>query len=195
MLAAVVGGQRGQPVAEQPVQLGQVGDRRLGRLLRIHALVDPVAALETESVAGRRDELPEPERARRGVGPHLEAALDDRHPGQLERHAGGAKLVEDHRPVLAAAGVGLEEELPLGAAEAQDLALHVLVDLERNRPLEVARRGRPRRVDLDHAPRDQPAQVFFFLGAQRVALDVDRGHQLVGGVEGGERLVDQALLP
>ncbi len=153
-----------------------------------------MAAAETEAIAGRGDELPHAQ----GPGPRqrarLEAALDQRKPAQLLRQPRLAQHAHDHRTVLPGAAVGLDEEGPLAVLEALQLALDVGVELDRDRRAQVGGAGQSGTVDLHDAPRDQVAQVFLLLRHVRI-VGRDGQQQLVGVIQGGQRLVDVALLP
>ena len=115
-LAAVVGGDRQQPVAvEFIVQRLQVIERRARGLDRVAPAVVPPVLLEAEAAAGVGDELPQPRGARARVGIGLERALDDRQQRELARHIALLELADDVvQPQLGASEGALEEVRVVG---------------------------------------------------------------------------------
>ena len=133
VLAAVVAGQRHHPVAEHPVQIAEVVNRSIGRLFRVHPLVDQVAAIEAVSGSGGRDELPHSQGASRGQRAVLEAALDERKPAEFFGKSRLTKLAYDHGSIASRALIRLDKESAFGAGESRDLPLDVVIDLQRDR--------------------------------------------------------------
>ena len=89
------------PVAvEHPVKRLQILGGRDRGLFRIRALVDVPVGLEAVVPRGGLHELPRPLGAGLGQRVRLEAALDDRDVGEVERQAFGAEDVLNHRQVL-----------------------------------------------------------------------------------------------
>ena len=82
--AVVVGRDRQRPCTERPVHLGEEACRRARREDRVAALVDQVVDVQ-EAPAGGGHELPDAGRAHLRVGVQVEARLDQRQPGQLDR--------------------------------------------------------------------------------------------------------------
>ena len=95
-LPAVVGGDREQPVAVEPIverlQVIESGARRLDDVAP--AVVPPVL-LEPEARSGPGNELPQSRGARARVGVGLEGALHHRQERQLARHAATLELGHD----------------------------------------------------------------------------------------------------
>ncbi len=77
--ACVVGRQCQQPVTvEQPMQIAQIAQGRIGRGGDVAAAVVPAGLAQVEVPAGGWNELPEPDRVRRRVGEGVIGAFDDR---------------------------------------------------------------------------------------------------------------------
>ncbi len=126
--AAVVGREHQVPVAvEQLVKRLQIARRSDGRLLGIRALVDIPVGLQPLLGRRRPHELPRPPRAglRQRVG--LEAALDDRNVGEIERQPFGAEHRLDHRQVLRAARQALVDVVAQPPLEELDIRQDALV--------------------------------------------------------------------
>ncbi len=87
VFAPVVGGQRQMPVAVHFVDVLQVVERGIGRGDDVAALIEPPVLLQVVGLAGRGNELPHAEGARRRIGQGIEGAFDDGQQGQLGRHA------------------------------------------------------------------------------------------------------------
>ena len=147
-LPAVVGGEHEVPVVVEHLgQHLQILGRRHRGLLEVGAFVDEPVGLEPVVLRGRDHELPRSlgAGARQGVG--LEAALDDRDEGEVERQpeqrralARGAQTVLAQLVARQHAGIG---RLPLQAREEPFGALRREVRLRRGQ-VEEQRRPRQR---------------------------------------------------
>ena len=82
-LPTVVCCQHGTPVSEYPVKLLKVGNRRQGRLMRIHPLVYPLVPCQTKLITCRWNELPQPQRASPRQDLDIKTTFDQREPRKL----------------------------------------------------------------------------------------------------------------
>ncbi len=102
-LAPVVGGQRQVPVAEAPVQLLQVVQRRARGGQHVAPVVAKGVLLQVEGRAGGGHELPHAGGARAGHRLRIEGAFDEGQQRQLHGHAAHLDLLHDVEEVAAGA--------------------------------------------------------------------------------------------
>ena len=126
--AGVVRGERQVPVlVEERVQRLQIpggGDRRL---LRIRPLVDEPRLLQTVLDAGARHELPHAARPRSRQRRRLERAFDERHVGEISRHAFLGEYLANHRQEAEAAFEARRHEIVKAPLEQLDIRQDLLV--------------------------------------------------------------------
>ena len=190
---AVVGSQRREPVAEEAVKIGQVGDGGLGRFLDVHALVDERIPVEPVLVSRRRDELPGSQGPGLGKGMDLESAFNKGKPCQLLRETRLPQLLLHDGKVVAGPFVGALEEVPLDRLEAPDFLFHVGVHDERDLALLADRRRPLSGVDIQNLPGDQQPHVVFLADDGRAFLLLGE-EDFIGLVQGLDRIVHISLV-
>jgi hypothetical protein len=126
--AAVVRGEHEVPVAiEHVVQELQVLCRGDRRFFRVGPLVDVPVGFEALLGRGRAHELPRAFRARARERVRLEAALDHRDVGEVERQPGFLEDPLDHRQVLRSAGQAFLDVVAQAALKELDVREHAVV--------------------------------------------------------------------